>query len=61
MIRQFHSPEGVITRELTTQEVQEWADLGDFQALGEIIRDQYLKASTIQEKVGLIALLLGLK
>ncbi len=61
MERQFHTPKGIIIRNLTQAETEDMAQMGDVECRKELFRQRFSKASDLQEKVDLIAEHLGLK
>lgn len=59
MRRTFHTPEGIIVRELTPEEVRELARNGDSEAIREIAREEWKTANTSTKKIAVIAKALG--
>ena len=56
----FYTPGGKIERELTQQEVIEWAELGNGKARREIAKKELSKAHDTNTKVEIILRFLGL-
>lgn len=61
MKKQFHTSEGVIERELTEEEIQKFADSGDDECLKYLEKKEYVEATNLEEKIGVIARCLGLE
>jgi hypothetical protein len=61
MRRQFHTPEGIIERELTQDEITQFASMGDSEVKKELARQQWKMTGTWEQKINIIAELLGLK
>lgn len=60
MIRQTHTPEGIIERELTDQEVLELARAGDTGALIEWAKKNWPPQTSPFEKIDVLAAVLGI-
>ncbi len=60
VIRQFHTPEGVVTAELTQEQVEVGAAMGDFQCKQELAKQELGKATTDTEKLAVVLKLLDL-
>lgn len=60
MKKQFHTPQGIIERELTQSEIQIFADEGDDECRKEIFREKYINAPGLDQRVEVIAQFLGL-
>lgn len=60
MKKQFHTPDGIITRELTQAEIEELAQMGDQEARLEISRQRWNSPEGLPMKQDIIAMLLGI-
>jgi len=60
MKKEFHTPSGKITRELTKEEINIFAESGDIEAKKEIVKEDFKQLLTNQEKIDKIAAYLGL-
>lgn len=56
--KQFHTPTGIVTRELTPQEIIDFAKRGDEECMTELFKQKYQLATTIDQKLDLISKLL---
>lgn len=54
MKKEFHTPEGVETKELTSEEIEKYANEGDTEAKKEILKQEVKSAKTIEERVSAI-------
>lgn len=61
MIRQFHTPDGIITRELTQAEIENLAKMGDLEARLETTKQKWNSPEGIPMRQDLIARLLGIE
>lgn len=60
MKKTFYTKDGTIERELTAQEINEFARLGDTDAKTETGKTDFSQAGDLQGKINVIARLLGL-
>lgn len=61
MKKKFHTPEGIIERELCQEEIEEFAQMGDMEALIFLKKQEYAKAKNNSEKIDILAEVIGLK
>ena len=60
MKKQFHTKDGIIDRELTENEIQEFAEMGDRNCQLELAKEESKKALSIEEQLIIIERYLGL-
>lgn len=61
MIRQFHTPDGIITRELTQTEIEDLARTGDPEARLEITKQKWNSPEGVAIHLTLVCRLLGIE
>ena len=54
MKKQFHTSSGIIEKELTQQEIEQFAAFGDAEARREICKQEFAAASTVAQKIDAI-------
>lgn len=58
--KQFHTPQGVFTKELTLEEIQIFASNGDLECRKEVAKQKIIEAKNDTEKLGIVLELLDL-
>jgi len=54
MKRQYHTPEGIVEKELTDKEIVELAKTGDVGARRELFKRKWGEADTVDKRIELI-------